>query len=100
MRGLYLLHFEYPFKHAAHYLGYAHDVEKRIAEHVKGKGANLTKVVTAAGIEVWPVRLWPGGTRNMERQMKNNGTMKQHCPLCKDEFNARKTVRRKNWRKK
>jgi hypothetical protein len=37
MDGIYLLHFDPPYKHAGHYLGYASDIDRRISEHQTGK---------------------------------------------------------------
>ena len=84
---IYLLHFERPYRHARHYLGSTSDLDARLADHATGRGANLMRVVTAAGIPWTLARTWPGG-RVEERRMKGKAThgSKGHtkrCPLCR-----------------
>ena len=43
---VYLLHFDQPYKHARHYVGWASNVKRRLAEHEAGRGARLLAVVT------------------------------------------------------
>lgn len=52
---IYLIHFEKPYKHARHYLGYTNDLEKRLARHRNGNGARLIDVINNAGIK-WECR--------------------------------------------
>jgi len=48
---VYMLHFDRPYKHARHYVGWtARNVKRRLAEHEAGRGARLLSVVRAAGI--------------------------------------------------
>ena len=63
---VYLLHFERPYKHARHYLGFAEDLERRLELHRAGRGARLVEVVVAAGIGFQLVRTWEGD-RTLER---------------------------------
>src|ERR1022692_3195850 len=51
---VYLIHFDRPYKHARHYIGWALDVRRRLTEHAAGRGAHLLAVVKAAGIG-WPL---------------------------------------------
>jgi hypothetical protein len=53
---VYLLHFERPYKHARHYLGFAEDLQRRLELHHAGRGARLVQVVVAAGIGFQLVR--------------------------------------------
>jgi predicted GIY-YIG superfamily endonuclease len=79
---VYLLHFDRPYKHARHYVGWtARNVKKRLAEHEAGRGARLLAVVREAGIGWQLARLWPGG-RARERQIKRQGGHARKCPLC------------------
>jgi len=78
---VYLLHFDQPYKHARHYVGWASNVKRRLAEHEAGRGARLLAVVRAAGIGWQLARLWPG-SRARERQIKRQGGHARHCPLC------------------
>ena len=81
--GCYLLHFNAPYRHARHYLGWSHCIGERLTLHAQGKGANLTRVVRDAGIEWDIAALWPGASRNDERRMKNWHKSAQLCPICK-----------------
>jgi predicted GIY-YIG superfamily endonuclease len=78
---VYLLHFDRPYRHARHYVGWASNVTRRLAEHEAGRGARLLTVVRAAGIGWQLARMWPGG-RARERQIKRQGGHARHCPLC------------------
>lgn len=79
---IYLLHFDTPYKHAAHYLGYTGaGMRRRLDEHAAGRGARLTQVVLAAGIGWRVVRMWKG-TRVDERRLKQWKGLGQLCPVC------------------
>lgn len=80
---VYLLHFERPYEHARHYIGWAEDLDARIAQHDAGTGANLVAVVVAAGINFEVARTW-NGTRALERRKKNRGAT-AICPVCRGE---------------
>lgn len=80
----YLLHFEKPYHHAKHYLGWSPEPQGRVNAHVHGKGARLTEVVHDAGIRMFWVRTWEGGDRKLERKLKNlHGP--RVCPICQGE---------------
>lgn len=80
---VYLIHFEEPYKHARHYIGFTEsNLEQRIDSHRKGTGSNLMKVVTNAGINWEVVRVWEDGDRNFERRLKNASHSSRHCPIC------------------
>lgn len=79
---VYLLHFDRPYKHARHYLGWAVDLDVRLAQHGRGHGARLIAVITAAGIGYQLARTWPGVTRYRERQLKRMGGASRRCPIC------------------
>ena len=80
----YVIHFDQPYKHAAHYTGFAEDVEPRFNAHLHGRGARLTQVVREAGIGMILARVWPDGDRKLERKLKNrHGT--RVCPICLGE---------------
>jgi predicted GIY-YIG superfamily endonuclease len=78
---VYLLHFDQPYRHARHYVGWATNVKRRLAEHEAGRGARLLAVVKAAGIGWQLARMWPG-SRVRERQIKRQGGHARQCPLC------------------
>jgi predicted GIY-YIG superfamily endonuclease len=79
---VYLLHFDRPYQHARHYLGWALDLNTRLADHNAGRGARLLQVVHTAGIGWTLARTWTGATRNRERQLKRQGGASRCCPLC------------------
>lgn len=85
MRGLYLLHLDPRYEHAGHYLGYADDVERRVAEHLacNGRSSPLVRTAIAAGCTVTLARTVPGGTRTLERRLKRSGGLSRHCPVCR-----------------
>ena len=81
---VYLLCFSAPYRHARHYLGFATDLEARLAEHRAGRGARLIQVITAAGIDFTVARTWEGD-RSLERRLKNgHNTPARLCPRCKE----------------
>ncbi len=86
----YLLHFDAPYKHAAHYRGWASDLPARLEAHRAGNGANLISVIQAAGIGWTLARVWEGVDRNYERALKRQGGAARMCPLC--GVNPRKLV--------
>ena len=73
-QGVYLLHFDRPYQHAAHYLGYSPRIAERLDLHAAGRGARLTQVVRDAGIGWQLARVWPKATRRDERRLKNRGS--------------------------
>lgn len=91
--SVYLLHFDVPFRHARHYLGYAGPghLDARLAHHHAGTGANLLRHVGAAGITWRLARTWPGD-RNRERRMKQRG-LARCCPICRPDLAIWLTVR-------
>jgi hypothetical protein len=64
-----LIHFDSPYKHAQHYLGYCQDggLRARIERHRSGAGAKLMSVIVNAGINFHVARVWPNGDRTYER---------------------------------
>lgn len=82
--SVYLLHFDRPYKHARHYVGWAEQVQRRFRHHLTGNGARLVQVVVEAGISVRLARVWWGKSRRWERRMKNRawGPLEGVCPIC------------------
>jgi predicted GIY-YIG superfamily endonuclease len=78
---IYLVHFERPYKHARHYLGWTIDLDNRLTQHANGQGARLLEVIQQAGIQWTLARTWRG-TRVRERQLKCQGGAARLCPLC------------------
>lgn len=78
---VYLLHFDDPVAGRQHYVGYTTNLKRRLWQHQNGRGARLTKLVHAAGVEMRLPRTWVGGLE-LERQIKREGHFARHCALC------------------
>lgn len=87
---VYLIHFEKPYKHARHYIGYTRSLNQRIDRHRSGDGSPLLRAASAAGIEWSVVRTWKGG-RDLERKLKNRKKASEICPCCRKERGRCKT---------
>lgn len=98
---IYVLHFDRPFKHARHYVGFTSrkKCDVRIEQHLSGKGSPLVRAVVAEGIEV-SVSLTMEGTRTQERAIKNQKNAAFICPICKIGFRKKKTEQRRIQRKR
>ncbi len=89
---VYLLHFQRPYRHARHYLGWTTDLPRRVAQHRRGlSGARLMEVVHAAGIPFVVARTWRG-SRVLERRKKGQGGRGKICPICKLERQAEQAL--------
>jgi hypothetical protein len=78
---IYMLHFDQPYKHARHYVGWTEDLLDRLDRHASGHGARLVEVIWHAGIGFTLVRLCEG-TRRRERAIKHAGGAVRYCPAC------------------
>lgn len=83
---IYLVHFQRPYKHAKHYLGFTElTLTERFARHCsnakKRRGSALMNAIFMAGIKFKVVRTWEGD-RTRERQLKNSGHSIR-CPVCR-----------------
>ena len=67
---------------ASHYLGWAEDVDARMAEHRAGRGARVLAACVEQGIAFEVVRTWPGVDRSFERRLKRQHNAWRHCPRC------------------
>jgi predicted GIY-YIG superfamily endonuclease len=89
MELVYILHFSEPFEHAMHYVGRstAWTILRRLRDHRKGKGANLTKHVVRAGIHLHVGGIWQieGDAGKVERQLKRIAHASRYCELCTRE---------------
>lgn len=89
---VYVLHFEPAYHHARHYIGWALDVDARLAEHLAGTGSPLVRAALAASVRVELVATIPG-SRHLERRLKRWHKTGQFCPRCRA---ARGVERRSN----
>jgi hypothetical protein len=91
-----------PTGFAQHYTGTAADLEARLAEHRAAPDPKIIQAVQRKGIGWQLARTWPGG-RQRERQLKNQGGARRHCPVCKGSepqaVAAFRVESRPRWRK-
>jgi predicted GIY-YIG superfamily endonuclease len=85
---VYLIHFETPYKHAKHYLGYSDDLAGRLACHAHGNGAKLMAVIARNDIRWVVSRVWLRGDRSLERRLKNYHSGVKLCPICQGRVYA------------
>ena len=81
--AVYLLHLSQPMSHARHYIGWANDLDARIAHHRDGTGARFTQVAVQRGIELLLARVWPDQDKAFERRLKNYKHPTTFCPMCR-----------------
>jgi hypothetical protein len=83
--AVYILHFDKPFHHSRHYVGWAKEptAETRINHHHNGtSGVRYIEAALAAGVTFRVARIWPDASRNFERQLKNTHSTADYCPIC------------------
>src|SRR5579872_4309337 len=84
---VYLLHFDRPYHHARHYVGFTTNLDERIARHRVGHGSPLMRAVHEAGIEFTVSRVWDNVTVRFERRV-HRMQAKVYCPMCVGRDNA------------
>jgi len=86
---VYILHFDKPFGHARHYVGYCKDnrFEERLQEHASGRGSLFLKKVIEAGITWELVATFPNATENFERRIKEVWkNTSRLCSICNENL--------------
>jgi predicted GIY-YIG superfamily endonuclease len=76
--GAYLLH----LGDGSHYTGWSTNIAARVAAHVRGDGAHLTRAAVARGVSVQLAVVWPGAGPEVERALKRSPPAKARCPWC------------------
>lgn len=79
---IYILHFDKPYYHAKHYIGFSDDPSLRFKRHLSRTEQPLLKAVVNAGIGITMKIIDPKGDRNRERQLKKQKNSKRFCPIC------------------
>ena len=81
---IYIIHFEEPYYHARHYVGYCADgmLQQRLERHRAGQGSRLMLAIEAAGVD-WTVALTHPGDRRFERRLKKSKNTSRFCPICR-----------------
>lgn len=79
----YLIHFDNPVggSKAQHYLGFATDLPRRIAQHRASKGSAITARANHLGIGWQVVRVWRNADLDAEQALKSM-LPKNLCPHC------------------
>lgn len=85
---VYVLHFDPAYRHARHYIGWARNVDARLAAHLAGSGSPLMRAAVQAGIEVRLAATF-AGSRQLERRLKRWHKTGQFCPLCRARRDGR-----------
>ena len=83
---VYLLHFDLKISdHAYHYVGYCEsgNLDARMTRHRAGRGGRLVQVLMARGGDFVVARVWPEGTKALERKLKRRKNHPKHCPICR-----------------
>ena len=81
---VYLVHFDSPYYHARHYMGFTDDLSKRMDRHRSGDGSRLLRALKEANIGYTVVRTWKGD-RSLERRLKKRKNSPSFCPVCRGE---------------
>ncbi len=84
MSYVYILHFDKPISpdHTTqHYVGFTHDIDKRIRQHRKGQGSRLCAVAKERAIKFILAELLIGG-KDLEKAIKRQKNTKFFCPIC------------------
>lgn len=82
---VYLLHFDKPYKHAKHYIGFSEtedNLQQRLEDHRNGRGARLMEVLKQNNIGFVLAKTYLKVNRTFERRLKNNGGASRICPIC------------------
>jgi predicted GIY-YIG superfamily endonuclease len=79
---VYVLHFDPPYKHAKHYIGYAENVKERFECHLKGNGNPLVRAAVEAGCKISLAHVFEGADRTFERRIKSRRDVCKWCKLC------------------
>ena len=67
---IYMLHFDRPYRHAKHYVGWTDDLFDRLDQHAAGRGARLVAVIWHAGIGFTLIRICEGTRRHRTRHQE------------------------------
>lgn len=96
--AVYLLCLDTPLAHARHYTGWAKNartLERRIEHHANGTShVRFMEAVREAGITFTLVQVEWDGTRDRERQLKQQGGATRRCPRCREAAKAARKAKR------
>lgn len=78
--SIYVLQLSKPFHHSCYYVGYSETMEKlvkRVEHHKSGTGSTFTREALKQGITFELLVVFPNGTRENERAIKNQKNTKR-----------------------
>jgi len=86
--ALHLLDQVSPDRTCQHYIGWTPGNDpihllNRLRSHMRGRGARLLQVAGERGIGFVVARVWWGGSRELERQLKARKNGPKLCPYCR-----------------
>ena len=85
---IYLIHFDTPYYHARHYIGFTNNITKRVEKHKRGTGSKLLRALREVNIPFHVVKTWEGD-RKQERKLKNNKNALRICPVCNPTYRGK-----------
>lgn len=94
MPDLYLLHFDPPYRHARHYLGYAigtgrgRDYAKAQARGHAIGAHELVQAAQADQVSIHVADVLVGAGRATQRAMRSSHNLARHCPICSNAQEA------------
>jgi len=86
---VYLLHFEQPIcptRPSQHYVGWTKDLDERLYQHKKGRGAKFCGAARERGIKFVLAESWVAD-KSFERTIKRQKNHKRFCPICTNLVN-------------
>ncbi|WP_333316165.1 MULTISPECIES: GIY-YIG nuclease family protein [unclassified Microcoleus] len=86
---VYLLHFEQPIcptHPSQHYVGWTKDLDERLYQHKKGRGAKFCGAARERGIKFVLAECWVAD-KSFERTIKRQKNHKRFCPICTNLVN-------------
>lgn len=94
---VYVLHFDAPIGNpdkpiavAQHYTGWAERWQDRVAGHASGSSDAkiMAYLVGVARIGFRVAKVFTGVDRHFERALKNRGSARRYCPICRGEVSV------------
>ena len=78
---IYMLHFDQPYKHARHYVGWTDDLLDRLDTHARGHGARLVAVIgTPGSASPWSASARAPAASNAPS--RTQAEQVRYCPAC------------------
>jgi len=93
MSFCYLIHFDSPPRvNQQHCIGYTSDLPQCKADHLAGRGSELTKAAVKQGISMTFAKFWTEGSRELEIILRQRGNYKRLCPICRNNGKSKENI--------